>query len=140
VTAPEPQRLEILLVDDSPTDVRLTQEALHDEDVPHRLHVARDGEEAMDFLRRADPLPHVVLLDLNLPRKDGHSVLQEIRDDEALRSLPVVVLTSSHADEDVLRSWDLHATGYVTKPVVVDHLVGVLRRIGVADEVVRLLP
>ena len=125
-----PRPLEILLVDDNPADVRLTREALGDGRLSHSLSVARDGEEALDYLRREGATrPDVVLLDLNLPRKDGREVLAELRADAELHSLPVVVLTASQAEEDVLRSYDLRADGYLTKPVGLDRFAGVLDRL-----------
>jgi two-component system response regulator len=113
---------EILLVEDSPSDVLMTREALQNAKVLNSLHVAEDGIEAMAYLRRqgkyADqPRPHIVLLDLNLPRKTGHEVLAEMKQDPQLKSIPVVVLTTSKAEEDVLRSYGHHANCYVTKPV-----------------------
>ncbi len=113
--------VEILLVEDNPGDVRLTQEAMKDGKMRNNLSVARDGVEAMAFLRQegkyADvPRPDVVLLDLNLPKKDGRSVLADIKADPDLRRIPVVILTSSKADEDILNSYDSHANCYVTKP------------------------
>ena len=124
----------ILLVEDSPGDVRLTREAMRQAKVHNELHVARDGEDAMAFLRRegefADaPRPGLVLLDLNLPRKDGREVLAEVKADEELRTIPIVVLTTSSAEEDVLRSYNLHANAYVTKPVDFDRFIGVVRQI-----------
>ena len=136
--------LEILLVDDNPADVRLTQEALYEGGLENRLSVARDGHEAMAFLRReatfADaPRPDMVLLDLNLPGKDGREVLAEVKGDETLRRIPVVVLTTSKAEEDILRSYDLHANCYITKPVRLDDFVDVLRQLeGFWTDVVRL--
>jgi two-component system, chemotaxis family, response regulator Rcp1 len=114
--------LEILLVEDNPADVRLTQEAFREGKIHNTLVVARDGVEAIDFLFRrgkyADAVrPGLILLDLNLPRKDGREVLAEIKADPQLRRIPVVVLTTSKADEDILRSYDLHANCYITKPV-----------------------
>ena len=113
---------EILLVEDSPGDVRLAQEALKDGALPMRLHVVRDGVEAMAFLRRqgeyADaPRPDIILLDLNLPRKDGREVLAEIKADEDLRRIPVVILTVSSSEEDIRRSYNGHANCYITKPM-----------------------
>lgn len=126
--------IEILMVDDSPGDVRLTQEALRDGKVYHRMHVAYDGIEALRFLRHEEehavaPRPDVILLDLNMPRMDGRELLAEIKNDPALRSIPVVVLTTSQAEEDVCRSYDLHANCYVTKPVDLDQFIKVVRAI-----------
>jgi len=126
--------LEILLVEDNPADVRLTREAFTEGKVLNRMVVAKDGVEAMDILRRrgahADAVrPDLILLDLNLPRKDGREVLAEIKSDPALRSIPVVVLTTSKAEEDILRSYDLHANAYVTKPVDFNRFIEVVRQI-----------
>lgn len=126
--------IEILLVEDNPGDVRLTREALLDGKVRNVLHVAEDGVEAMAFLRRegnyADaPRPDVILLDLNLPRKDGREVLAEIKADESLRRIPIVVMTTSSAEQDILRTYDLHANCYITKPVDLDQFIEVVRSI-----------
>lgn len=126
--------VEILLVEDNPADVRLTVEALKEGKVRNRLHVATDGVEALDFLRRrgkhADaPSVDLVLLDLNLPKKDGREVLAEIKQDPALKRTPVVVLTTSEADEDVLRSYELYANCYITKPVDFERFIDVVRSI-----------
>ena len=127
-----PQPIEILLVEDNPGDVRLTREALREGKVHNRLSVVGDGVEAMAFLRRegsyADaPTPELILLDLNLPRKDGREVLAEIKGDEKLKLIPVVVLTTSDAEQDVLRSYNLHANCYVTKPVVLERFLEIVR-------------
>lgn len=116
------ESIEILLVEDNPGDVRLTVEALKDSKVHTRLHVVSDGVEAMNYLRRHGqysdmPRPDIVLLDLNLPRKDGRQVLQEIKEDEDLRRIPVVILTTSDDEHDILKSYDLHANCYITKPI-----------------------
>ncbi|GGV16573.1 response regulator [Actinomadura sp. LOL_016] len=129
-----PRPIDVLLVEDDPGDVLLTTEAFEHNKVQNGLHVVEDGEKAMAFLRQegeyaGKPRPDLVLLDLNLPRKDGREVLQEIKDDENLRSIPVVVLTTSEADEDILRSYRLHANAYVTKPVDFERFVSVVRRI-----------
>lgn len=126
--------VEILLVEDNAGDVRLTVEALRESKVRNHLSVARDGVEALAFLRRepsyADaPRPDVILLDLNLPKKDGREVLEEIKEDEVLKSIPVVILTTSRADEDILRSYNLHANCYITKPVDLDQFLRVVRSI-----------
>jgi chemotaxis family two-component system response regulator Rcp1 len=126
--------IEILLVEDNAGDVRLTREALKDAKVITSLHVARDGEEAMEFLYRKGkyvgaPRPDLVLLDLNLPRKDGREVLAEIKADEDLKRIPVVILTTSKSEEDVLKSYNLHANCYVTKPLDLDRFIGVVRAI-----------
>ena len=126
--------IEILLVEDNPGDARLTREALTHSKVRNRLHHARDGEEAMAFLRRegrfADaPAPDLVLLDLNLPRRDGREVLEDIKGDAQLMHIPVVVLTSSQADEDILRSYRLHANCFITKPVDLEQLTKVVQGI-----------
>jgi two-component system, chemotaxis family, response regulator Rcp1 len=127
--------IEILLVEDSPGDVRLTQEALRDAKVRNNLHVVRDGVEALAFLRRDRsrfaecPRPDLVLLDLNLPRKSGHEVLAEIKADPALRRIPVVVLTTSQAEKDVLQTYDLHANCYITKPVDLGRFLDVVTAI-----------
>jgi len=126
--------VEILLVEDNPGDVRLTQEALKEGKVYNNLHWAKDGVEALSFLMREGehanaPRPDIILLDLNLPRKDGREVLSIIKNDEQLRNIPVVVLTTSKAEEDVLRSYELHANCYVTKPVDLDKFIVVVQSI-----------
>ena len=126
--------IEILLVEDNPGDVRLTKEALKEGKVYSNLHTVKDGVEAMDFLRRlgkykAAPRPDIILLDLNLPKKDGREVLQEIKTDDALKRIPVVVLTTSKAEEDVLRTYNLHANCYVTKPVDLEKFMVVVKTI-----------
>ena len=122
--------LEVLLVEDNPADVRLTIEALKDAKVPTRLHVARDGVEAIRLLRDDTglvPRPDLILLDLNLPRKDGREVLAEVKKDETLRHIPVVILTTSQAEQDILQSYRLGANAFVTKPVEIDHFFEVVR-------------
>ena len=114
--------LKVLLVEDSPGDVRLTMEALKEAKVLNNLNVAGDGIEALAFLKREGahakaPRPDVILLDLNLPKKDGREVLAEIKADPNLRRIPIVVLTTSRAEEDIIRAYDLHANCYITKPV-----------------------
>src|SRR3982074_361405 len=126
--------IEILLVEDSPGDVRLTREAFKDAKVHITLHVASDGAEAMGFLRRegkhANALrPDLILLDLNLPKKDGREVLEEIKESPTLKSIPVVVLTTSASDADILRSYKLHANCYITKPVGLDGFLEVVKSI-----------
>jgi CheY-like chemotaxis protein len=119
----------VLLVEDDPGDVVLIQEAFEHNKVRNHLHVVGDGVEAMDFLRNGGERPDLILLDLNLPRKDGREVLAEVKGDSALRSIPVVVLTTSKAEEDILRSYDLHANAYVTKPVDFNRFIEVVRQI-----------
>lgn len=126
--------IEILLVEDSPGDVRLTREALRDAKIANHLHVVSDGEEAIAFLRRdgtygAAPTPDLVLLDLNLPKKDGREVLAEVKNDPLLKRIPVVVLTTSQAERDIVQSYELHANCYVTKPVDLDQFVDVVRSV-----------
>ena len=126
--------IEILLVEDNAADVRLTREALKDAKVRNQLHVAADGVEAMAFLRREGrhagaPRPDLVLLDLNLPKKDGREVLEEIKQDPGLQNIPVVILTTSQAEEDVLRSYQLRANAFVTKPVDLERFLEVVRSI-----------
>lgn len=128
------QSIEILLVEDNPGDVRLTKEALKEGKVPTNLSVVGDGEEALAFLRRQDgyaeaPKPDIILLDLNLPRKDGREVLADIKEDEELRRIPVVILTTSEAEQDVIRTYDLHANCYITKPVDLDKFIDVVKYI-----------
>lgn len=126
--------IEILLVEDNPADVRLTQEALKEAKVRNRLHVVEDGVGAMEFLLRegkyADvPRPDLILLDLNLPKKDGREVLEEIKQDPSLKRIPVVVLTTSQAEEDILKTYNLHANCYVSKPVDLDQFITIVRSI-----------
>jgi chemotaxis family two-component system response regulator Rcp1 len=126
--------IEILLVEDSPSDAALTIEALKAGKIANRLTHVEDGVEAMDFLRRrgkyADAaIPYLIMLDLNLPRMDGRDVLAEIKTDPALKIIPIIVLTTSHADEDILRSYELNANCYITKPVDFDHFIGVVKSI-----------
>ena len=125
---------EILLVEDSPGDVRLTREALRDAKMHINLNVARDGIEAMAFLKHEGvfshvPRPSLILLDLNLPKKDGRAVLEEIKNSPNLKSIPVVILTTSLSDVDVLRSYNLHANCYITKPVDLDGFLKVVKSI-----------
>ncbi|MEW9546821.1 response regulator [Nonomuraea sp. NPDC050783] len=129
-----PQAIEVLLVEDDPGDELITREAFEDNKIHNNLHVVRDGLEALDFLYRrggyADaPRPDLVLLDLNLPKYDGRQVLEKIKGDPELRAIPVVVLTTSSAEEDILRSYDLFANAYVTKPVDLDRFLTVIRQI-----------
>jgi two-component system, chemotaxis family, response regulator Rcp1 len=119
--------IEILLVEDNPADVRLTIEALKDARVRNRLQVARDGVEAMALLKGPTARPDLILLDLNLPRKDGREVLREVKQDEALCHIPVVVFTTSQADQDILQSYRLHANAFVTKPNEIDQFFDVFR-------------
>ncbi len=126
--------IDILLVEDNPGDVRLTQEALKEAKVRNRLHVVEDGVAAMEFLRQEGeyqsmPKPDLILLDLNLPKKDGREVLEEIKQDPSLMRIPVVVLTTSQAEEDIVRSYDLHANCYVTKPVDLDQFINIVKSI-----------
>jgi two-component system, chemotaxis family, response regulator Rcp1 len=126
--------IELLLVEDSEPDVRLTKEALREAKVKNRLWVVDDGVEALEFLRRqgrfADvPRPDIILLDLNLPRKDGRQVLEEIKADESLKRIPVVILTTSKNEEDVLRAYNLYANCYITKPVDFNRFMDVVKSI-----------
>ena len=126
--------IEILMVEDNRGDVRLTQEALKEGKVRNNLHVARDGVEALSFLHKEGkhaqvPRPDLILLDLNLPKKDGRAVLEEIKEDSDLRRIPVVVLTISKAEEDILKSYNLHANCYVTKPVELEQFMTVVRSV-----------
>jgi CheY-like chemotaxis protein len=126
--------IDVLLVEDDAGDVLMTQEAFEHHKLRNQLHVVSDGVEALSFLRRegefADaPRPGLILLDLNLPRKDGREVLEEVKNDESLRSIPIVVLTTSQAEEDILRSYNLHANAYVAKPVDFERFIDVIRQI-----------
>jgi CheY-like chemotaxis protein len=126
--------VETLLVEDNEADIRLTREVFADGRVLNKLNVVRDGEEAMAFLKRRPPFqdaprPDLVLLDLNLPRKDGREVLAEMKADEELRLIPVVILTTSRADTDVMRTYELHANCYIVKPVDLSQFISVVRSI-----------
>ncbi|MFD7657650.1 response regulator [Actinosynnema sp. NPDC059797] len=126
--------IDVLLVEDDPGDALMTQEAFEHHKIRNQLHVVRDGIEALEFLRREGPYadaprPGLILLDLNLPKRDGREVLADIKADESLRTIPVVVLTTSEAEEDILRSYNLHANAYVTKPVDFDRFIEVVRQI-----------
>jgi CheY-like chemotaxis protein len=130
----EPAEIDVLLVEDDEGDVLMTREAFEHHKLRNQLHVVPDGVEAISFLRREGkhegaPRPGLILLDLNLPRKDGREVLEEIKSDETLRCIPVVVLTTSQAEEDILRSYNLHANAYVAKPVDFDRFIDVIRQI-----------
>jgi CheY-like chemotaxis protein len=134
ITIDESTGITVLLVEDDPGDVLITREALAEAKVLHNLVVIDNGESAVAYLRQEGEhagavRPDLIFLDLNLPRLDGHEVLGQIKNDEALRHIPVVVLTTSSADEDVLRSYDLHANAYVTKPVDLDAFMSVVRQI-----------
>ena len=126
--------VEMLLVEDNPGDARLAIEALKDAKVHNNLHWVQDGVEAMDFLRRKGnysdaPRPDVILLDLNLPKKDGREVLADVKADEDLRRIPVVILTISDAEEDVIKTYNLHANCYIRKPIDLDQFVAVVNAI-----------
>jgi two-component system, chemotaxis family, response regulator Rcp1 len=128
------KEVEILLVEDSPGDVRLTIEALKEAKIKNNLNVVQDGVDAMEFLQHKGSYknairPDLILLDLNLPRKDGREVLAEIKNTPELRQIPVVVLTTSRAEEDVLRAYDLHANCYITKPVDFKQFMSVVKSI-----------
>ena len=132
MTDPAAHRIEILLVEDNEPDVLLTLEAFEEASVPNRLHVARDGVEALRFLRREGehahaPRPDVILMDINMPRKNGLEVLQEIKADRSLASIPVVMLTTSQSDDDVRNSYERHASGYVVKPVGFENFLNAMR-------------
>ena len=129
-----PQPIEILLVEDSPGDARLTRECLKDAKIRNNLHLVEDGEDALEFLNRrgvwsAAPRPDLILLDLNLPRMDGKEVLARIKADERFKRIPVVILTVSKAEEDVLRTYDLHANCYIVKPIDLDQFFKVVHSI-----------
>jgi CheY-like chemotaxis protein len=131
-TAPAP--IEVLVVDDDAGDVLMIEEALTANEIVSRLHVVSDGVEALAFLRREEPhaeapRPHLILLDLNMPRMDGREVLAAVKNDAELRSIPVVVLTTSALDEDVLRSYELRANAFVTKPVDLDQFTTIVQQI-----------
>jgi CheY-like chemotaxis protein len=138
--------IEILLVEDNPGDVRLTQEIFKEGKVRNRMNVAWNGEEALAYLRREGhfaraPRPDIILLDLNLPRKGGREVLAEIKADPTLRCIPVVILTTSQADQDISESYNQHANCYIVKPVDLDHFIHVVRTIeGFWLQVVKLPP
>jgi len=126
--------VEILLVEDNEGDVGLVEEVFEDAKIRNTLHVAEDGEEAMLFLNKEKPFanaptPDIILLDLNLPQKDGREVLEEIKTDDKLKRIPVVVLTTSKAEEDIVKSYDLHANSYITKPVDFDQFIKVIKSI-----------
>jgi two-component system, chemotaxis family, response regulator Rcp1 len=127
--------VEILLVEDNPADVRLTMEALKEGRLLNHVSVAEDGVEALAFLRQKgkyadEARPDLILLDLNLPKKDGREVLAEIKEDPELRHIPVVVLTTSTAEQDVLRTYDLHANCYISKPVDFEQFIKVVKSVG----------
>jgi CheY-like chemotaxis protein len=126
--------IEILLIEDNPGDARLTQEALREGRVRNRLSHVIDGVEAMAFVRREPPFadaprPDLILLDLNLPRKDGREVLAELKADPRLRLIPVVVLTTSEAEQDILRAYELHGNCYITKPVDLEKFLDIVRAV-----------
>jgi CheY-like chemotaxis protein len=130
----KPSKADVLLVEDSAAEARLALEALQEAQFPVELHVASDGFQAMDFLRRQGPYqdaprPHLVLLDLNLPRKDGREVLRDIKEDDELRSIPVVVLTTSQAQSDITRAYELHANCYIQKPLELDGFIKIVKSI-----------
>jgi two-component system, chemotaxis family, response regulator Rcp1 len=128
------EAVEVLLVEDSPGDVRLTQEAFRDANMAIHLHVASDGVEAMAFLRQqgahaSAPRPHLILLDLNLPKMDGREVLAHIKDDVNLKAIPIVILTTSNAEADIAKSYQLHANCYLSKPVQLDEFESLVKSI-----------
>jgi CheY-like chemotaxis protein len=126
--------IDILLVEDSKGDIGLIEEVFEEAKIKNNLHIAEDGEEAILFLNNQGPFsdaprPDIILLDLNLPKKDGREVLQEVKEDDNLKNIPIVVLTTSKAEEDILRSYNLHANAYVTKPVDFNQFIKVIKTI-----------
>ena len=124
--------IDILMIEDNPGDARLTQEALKESKVLNRLYHAKDGVEALSFVRQEGPFadvprPDIILLDLNLPKKDGREVLAELKADPQLKTIPVVVLTTSKAEQDIVRSYELHANCYITKPVDLDKFIDIVQ-------------
>lgn len=137
--------VEVLLVEDDPGDVLMTREAFEEHKLRNHLNVVSDGVEALAYLRGEGQYagatrPDLILLDLNLPRRDGREVLREVKADDQLRRIPIVVLTTSEAEEDVLRSYDLHANAYITKPVDFERFVAVVRHIDAFFVTVARLP
>jgi CheY-like chemotaxis protein len=136
--------IEILLVEDDPGDELITREAFEHNKLSSRLHVAHDGEEGLNYLYQREPYqdaprPDLILLDLNLPKYDGRQLLERVKSDPDLARIPIVVLTTSSAEEDILRSYELHANAYVTKPVDLDQFISAVRQIeGFFLQVVRL--
>jgi CheY-like chemotaxis protein len=131
---PAPRPIEVLLVEDDPGDELITREAFEHNKFNNRLHVARDGQEGLDFLYQRGAYqdavrPDLILLDLNLPKYDGRQLLEKVKSDPDLSRIPIVVLTTSSAEEDILRSYRLHANAYVTKPVDLDAFIGAVRQI-----------
>jgi two-component system, chemotaxis family, response regulator Rcp1 len=131
---PQYKHIEILLVEDSPADVLITREALEQAHLINTIHVTEDGVEALSFLRKQDkyaavPRPDLILLDLNLPRKNGREVLEEIKADPDLKTIPVVVLTTSHSDDDVLKAYNSHANCYIVKPVGFENFLEAVKSI-----------
>jgi two-component system, chemotaxis family, response regulator Rcp1 len=129
-----PKPIDILLVEDNPGDVRLTVEGLKEGKILNNLSVVSNGVEALAFLRQEGesanaPRPELILLDLNLPRKDGREVLAEIKNDNNLKRIPVVILTSSEAEQDIVKSYNLHANAFITKPIELDGFIGVIKNI-----------
>jgi len=139
------KRIEVLLVEDNKGDIGLIEEVFEEAKIRNKLHVAEDGEEAMLYLRGegkflASPRPDIILLDLNLPKKDGREVLREIKEDEKLHNIPVIVLTTSSDENDILGAYDLHANAYITKPFDFDQFIKVVGSIeNFWLEIVRLL-
>jgi two-component system response regulator len=134
VTKSFPKHIEILLIEDSPADILLTREAFEESRIFNTIHVVEDGVQAMDFLNKqgdyaSAPRPDLILLDLNLPRKNGREVLAEIKADPDLRKIPIVVLTTSNAEEDILKAYDLNANCYVVKPVGFDNFMRAVQSI-----------
>ena len=127
--------IEILLIEDNPGDIRLTVEALNESKIINNLNIVMDGEEALNYLKKkgkfsGNKRPELILLDLNLPKKDGREILAEIKADENLKLIPVVILTTSEAEEDILKTYQLHANCYITKPVNIDQFIKVVQTIG----------
>ncbi len=124
--------INILLVEDNSADIRLTQEALKESKIAINLHIVKDGVEAMEFLRKKGKFenkirPDVVILDLNLPKKDGREVLEEIKQDKILKCIPIVILTSSEAERDILKAYNLHANCYIKKPLDIDQFITIVQ-------------
>jgi len=142
----EARPIDILLVEDEEGDIRLTKEAFKESKLRNNLYVVKDGEEAIKFLKKEDnykdsPRPDIMLLDLNLPKKDGREVLKDVKSDDALKSIPVVVLTTSKAEEDIVKSYNLHANCYIQKPVDMEKFINVVKYVeGFWVEIVKLPP